>query len=337
MRSSNKFNPVVSILMPYKDEARHLEECLKSIVQQSFTGWELIAVDDHSVDEGPEILEYQAIEDPRIRPLKNEGIGIIDALDTAFRKSNGSYITRMDADDIMMPDKVKKLKEALDINGKGCVSVGHVEYFSESEMGAGYLSYAQWLNDLTSSGSNLKEIYLECPIPSPCWMMHREDLKICNAFLPDVYPEDYDLVFRMKEAGMKVVGIDKVLHRWRDHADRSSRNSVHYADNRFTSLKLHYFIKHELDHYDIPIVWGAGRKGKEISRKLIERKIDFKWITENNQKISVNIYDKIIQGPHILNQLETSKIIIAFSTFHDPNSYYDLVNLYPQHQFFRFF
>ncbi|NNF32658.1 MAG: glycosyltransferase family 2 protein [Saprospiraceae bacterium] len=329
--------PEVSILMPYQNEEKHLQECIQSISDQSFKGWELLAVNDHSTDEGPGIVETWSTKDRRIHAFKNEGIGIIDALDTAYRNSKGKYITRMDADDIMKPDKLKMLKTALDNHGNGCVSVGQVEYFSDSEMGEGYLAYAKWLNNLISSGSNFEEIYLECPIPSPCWMMHRDDLEKCNAFRPDVYPEDYDLVFRMKERGLKIAGINKVLHQWRDHSDRSSRNSEHYADNRFTGLKLQYFIKHELKNDEIPIVWGAGKKGKSIARKLLGRKINFNWITDNDQKIGVNIYDKIIQGSQILDQLNPSIIIIAFSTFHDPNSYHDLVNLYPQHQFFRFF
>lgn len=334
---TNKMKPEVSILMPYKNEARFLKACIESIKDQSFQQWELLAVNDHSTDEGPAIVDKWSRNDPRIHALKNEGIGIIDALDTAYHKSKGKYVTRMDADDIMKPDKLQMLKTTLDYHGIGWVSVGQVEYFSDSEMGAGYLAYAKWLNHLIASESNFEEIYLECPIPSPCWMMHRDDLDSCDAFNPDVFPEDYDLVFRMKEAGLKVTGINEILHQWRDHPDRSSRNSEHYADNRFTELKLHYFIKHELKNDEIPVVWGAGKKGKSIARKLLERKIEFKWITNNNQKIGVNIYNKIIQGSQILDHLNPSKIIIAFSTFHDPNSYHDLVDLYPQHQFFRFF
>jgi len=56
---------------------------------------------------------------------------------------------------------------------------------------------------LTAKGNNFQEIYKECVIPSPCWMIYRTDMDKCQAFLPNRYPEDYDLCFRFYENGMR--------------------------------------------------------------------------------------------------------------------------------------
>ena len=102
-------SPQISILMPVKNADQFLEECLNSIVQQSFSDWELIAIDDHSTDSSYEILgEYQK-KDGRIKVFKNQKNGIIHALRGALERSNGSYITRMDADDIMANIKLEEL------------------------------------------------------------------------------------------------------------------------------------------------------------------------------------------------------------------------------------
>ena len=329
--------PQVSIIMPFKNEERWIVDCLTSIKKQTMADWELIAVDDHSTDTGPQLLSTIASEDLRIKCYVNEGTGIIDALKTGFINAAGQYITRMDADDIMMPNKLNSLLQSCYKSGNGSVAVGLVRYFSDSTLGSGYISYADWLNKHTSKASNFMDIYLECPIPSPCWMMHRSDLELCGAFRSNVYPEDYDLAFRMRNHGLKVIGVNEVIHQWRDHPERASRNSPHYSDNRFTSIKIDQFLSTDRK-VNVPlIVWGAGKKGKSITSELIRHEQTFRWITNNTRKTGVEIKGTIIEHPDILHHLDECQVIVGFSTFHDPSSYDELLSNYPQHQFFRFF
>ena len=84
-------NPLISILVPFKNTAEFLPECLQSILDQSYPYWELLIVDDGSNDESYNIVASFSKIDPRIQLLKNEGIGIIKALQTAFKKSKGEY------------------------------------------------------------------------------------------------------------------------------------------------------------------------------------------------------------------------------------------------------
>ena len=149
----------------------------------------------------------------------------------------------MDADDIMSVDKLKVMQAQLEDYSYGHVALGQVKYFSENELGEGYKKYAYWLNGLTATGENWKDLFTECVIPSPCWMVYRVDLKRAGAFDSELWPEDYDLCFRFYMAGLKCIPSDKTLHHWRDYSDRTSRNDPHYADNRFFELKLLYFLK----------------------------------------------------------------------------------------------
>ena len=100
-------NALVSILIPFKNTEAFIEECIQSIVNQSYTNWEAIFVSDHSTDDSDKIVESYAIKDNRITCLKNEGSGIIDALKTAYNHSKGAYITRMDSDDIMVLNRLE--------------------------------------------------------------------------------------------------------------------------------------------------------------------------------------------------------------------------------------
>ena len=303
--------PLVSILIPFKNTEEFLSECLQSIIEQEYQNWEVVAVDDHSSDKSSEIVHAYADADDRINVLHNQGDGIIEALKTAYSKSKGQLITRMDSDDIMPTMKLKTMAGSLVAHGKDHLAVGQVSYFSERGIGKGYERYEKWLNSLTKIGTNYSEIYKECVIPSPCWMVYREDLDRCGAFEPKRYPEDYDLAFRFYEKGLRIIPCDQVLHLWRDYDTRTSRTSEHYAQNYFLNIKLHYFLKLNYDTAKPLVVWGAGNKGKEISKGLIERNIDFYWLCDNPKKIGKSIYGKKMFHFSKLEELNSAQSIIT--------------------------
>ena len=91
---------------------------------QNYQNWEIIAVDDHSSDNSRVIIENYSSLDARIKVHTNKGEGIISALRTAYYLSKGEFMTRMDSDDIMYPNKLNILASALKKHGKGHVAVG---------------------------------------------------------------------------------------------------------------------------------------------------------------------------------------------------------------------
>ncbi|WP_132216580.1 glycosyltransferase family 2 protein [Mariniflexile fucanivorans] len=303
--------PLISILTPFKNTEAYLADCIHSILNQTFTSWELIIIDDGSTDESYKIVNAFAEHEPRIKLFKNSGSGIIDALQLAFSHSKGDYITRMDSDDIMMPNKLEVLLNNLITFGKKHVAVGLVEYFSETGVGEGYKSYETWLNNLTKTGTNYSEIYKECVIPSPCWMIHRTDFMACDAFNPNLYPEDYDLTFRFYKHQFKCIPCDVVLHQWRDYSTRTSRTHIHYAQNHFTELKLRHFLEIDYNKEKTITIWGAGTKGKLMASILIEKNIPFEWICDNPKKIGKDIYGKELKDFKALSKLKNTQSIIT--------------------------
>ncbi|MGB5418111.1 glycosyltransferase family 2 protein [Algibacter sp.] len=304
-------NPLVSILIPFKNTEAFIKDCMFSIIEQTYTNWELLIVDDNSTDNSFSIVENIANQDARIKLLKNSGSGIIDALQLAFKESAGELITRMDSDDVMKPNKLEVLANNLMHHGKGHLAIGLVHYFAEEGIKAGYKSYEVWLNKLTKTGTNYAEIYKECVIPSPCWMLHRTDLIACDAFNPNKYPEDYDLAFRFYKHDFKCIPCQIVLHDWRDYSHRTSRTHEHYAENHFIPLKLDYFLELDYNCEKTLVVWGAGNKGKFIAKTLIEKQIDFEWICDNPKKIGKDIYGKVLRAFEDLETLENPQSIIT--------------------------
>lgn len=305
---------LITIVMPVFNAEAYLNDCIQSIVDQSYSNWELLGVDDQSTDESLGILEGWSKKDPRIHCFKNKEKGLIYALRLAYSKSKGELITRMDADDLMHKAKLSKMSKALLNKGKGNLAVCGVHYFKEEgPLGEGYKRYASWLNELTIAERNYDEIYKECVIPSPGWMCYRSDFDTIGAFNSSVYPEDYDLAFRFRKGELKVVGVPTKLHLWRDHESRASRNDPNYFDHRFIDLKTDFFLKEDHDPGRTTVLWGAGSKGKAIAQIFIDRGIDFDWITETSKKQGINIYGKVLKGP---DYIDFKQIIVAVAGDH---------------------
>lgn len=304
-------NSLVSILIPVKNTEEFLEECIESILQQEYGNWEVIAIDDGSTDTSATILKAYATKDFRIQVYTNSGSGIIDALRLAYSKSNGNFITRMDSDDIMPANKLSHMTHSLIENGTGHLATGKVHYFAKEGISNGYARYEEWLNELTEKGSNFKEIYKECVIPSPCWMVHKEDFDTCGAFFSNRYPEDYDLAFRFYEKGLKVIPCNETLHHWRDYTTRTSRTSEHYAANYFIDLKMHHFLQLDFNANRPLALWGAGNKGKDIAKILNKNNVPFTWHCDNPKKIGKTIYENKLEHFSTIAELVSPQCIIT--------------------------
>lgn len=308
-------SPLVSIIMAVKDTAPYLPACLDSILNQTYQNWELIAVNDHSSDRTPEILAGYAEKDARVRVFHSKRHKLIPTLKEGYQQVRGSLINRMDSDDKMPFDKLEALVKEWSKYGKGTVIAGGTEHFvDEGEVGDGFRRYEKWLNQVAKNSTHYQEIYQECVIPSHSWMLHKEDLDLVGAFNPEVYPEDYDLCFRFYRNGLKVVGIDKVLHFWRDRSNRISRTWEEYKDNRYFHLKLPYFYELDRDPSRPLVLWGAGRNGKDLAKLILEREQGIHWVCDNERKIGKDVYGVKMQHFDRIPKLENPQIITVVAS-----------------------
>lgn len=245
----------------------------------------------------------------------------------------------MDSDDIMTENKLEVMVNQLEIHGKNHVALGLVKYFSHVGISDGYAKYEAWINRLTTNGTNYSEIYKECVIASPCWMLHREDLIACDAFNPNRYPEDYDLTFRFYEHGFKCIPNTELLHYWRDYSTRTSRTHEHYAQNYFLGIKLHYFLKLDYDYTRPITIWGAGFKGKAIAKSLVEQNIPFYWICDNPKKIGKDIYGQQLLPFENLKTIKNPQTIVTVANETEQQhitKYFKKLNMKPMTDYFFF-
>lgn len=302
---------LISIVMPVKNTAPFLKECLDSFLNQTYPNWELITVDDASTDASLEILQDYAEQDNRIRVIANNGKGVVDALKTAYAICQGKYISRMDSDDINDAQKFEIMLAQLKDAGQGHIALGQVHYFAEGGLGDGYKRYEEWMNELIAQGKGFDEIYKECVIPSPCWLMHKIDFESMGAFELKLYPEDYDLCFRAYKAGLKCLPSERVLLHWRDRPERTTRVDDNYKKEKMLTLKCFHFLDIDYDSDKSLVLWGAGKRGKFIAQYLVKQKVPFNWICNNENKIGKDIYGVMLEGESALNEINNMQLIIS--------------------------
>lgn len=106
--------PAISVLMAVHNGQPYLEDCVASVLSQSFYDFEFIIIDDGSSDGSTPVLEALAARDNRIRLSRNpENIGLTRSLNIGLEKARGDYIARIDADDLCRPNRLKVQLEAM--------------------------------------------------------------------------------------------------------------------------------------------------------------------------------------------------------------------------------
>lgn len=177
----------VSVVMPVRNGERFLREALDSTLAQTLPDFELIAVDDGSTDATPEILAEVAGRDPRLRVHRQEPGGLTVALNAGCALARAALVARMDADDVMLPDRLERQVQCLDrhsevaLLGGGIVLVDEAGREIDREPGRARLDFLV-RNELTHATV----------------MMRADAFRALGGYRLD-QSEDYDLWLRFDE------------------------------------------------------------------------------------------------------------------------------------------
>jgi glycosyltransferase involved in cell wall biosynthesis len=268
--------PRVSVLLPVRDAGRTVARALTGVCAQTLADWELIAVDDGSIDETRRILEAAAKADPRIRIVVRPREGIVAALNAGLELAKGNFVARMDADDEVHPERLAEQVAFLDAPANHDVGVAGclVEHGGDPSVTAGYALHVAWLNSLVTADEIALNRFVESPLAHPSVMFRRELVEFHGGYRDGPFPEDYELWLRWLDAGVRMAKVPRVLLRWNDPPERASRTDPRYSPEAFFATKAPWIARwlrrHGLGTGDTRslLVWGAGRPTRKRAERL---------------------------------------------------------------------
>ncbi|MPV50697.1 MULTISPECIES: glycosyltransferase [unclassified Pseudactinotalea] len=135
--------PLLSVLVPIYNVEDYLDECLRSIVDQSLTDLEILLIDDGSTDASATIAERFAARDDRIRLVRQENQGLGAVRNSGVRMARGRYLTFVDSDDVVPRRAFEALVAALEASGADLATGGTARVLPD-----GSLRTRQWVRDL---------------------------------------------------------------------------------------------------------------------------------------------------------------------------------------------
>lgn len=193
--SSTSRNPTVSVIMPVRNGARTVRAAIGSVLNQSFTNFEIVVVDDGSNDETPQILRQMA-HDPRLRPVRQEPGGITSALNHGLRQARGRYIARLDADDTAYPHRLAAQVRAMDRDPSLVVLGSAVDVVNEAGSRIGRIAYPR------SNRALRRQLRFRNPFVHSSIVMRSDAVCQVGGYRRAFeLAEDYDLWLRLAQVG----------------------------------------------------------------------------------------------------------------------------------------
>jgi len=266
--------PRLSIALPVRDAAPWLDECLDSVLAQSESRFEVLAVDDGSTDASRAILERRARGDSRIRVLETAARqrGIVAALNLALGQARAPYLARMDADDRMHPQRLALQAGALDADPTLFGVSSRAAAFPDRDLTDGMRSYIEWQNSLLTPEEIARDRFIESPVLHPTVTLRTDLVRQRLGGWRDVaWPEDWDFFARAFESGLAIARLADVLLNWRVHPLQATRTQDRYSAEALLEARARFLAGHlaSLQMEDRSLwMLGAGPVGKALIKAL---------------------------------------------------------------------
>jgi len=255
-------NPMVSVIMAtFNEPVRYIKESIESILNQTFTNFEFIIIDDSTNPETIEAINSYAEDDRIIIIREKSRMGFTRALNEGLKMAKGQFIVRMDGDDISLKDRLEKQLKYLNSHKEIDILGGNMLIINESGTVVSQRNYPT--NGLSLQFSAI----FRSPVAHPT-VMFRRSIVENHLFYDETFTkaEDTEYWFRLRNKGFTIANLPVNLLRFRISGDLAKKRSYeHFSYNfkaRYKNFSWKYF------YVDIPSIL-ATRCYVFIPKKLI--------------------------------------------------------------------
>jgi glycosyltransferase involved in cell wall biosynthesis len=281
-------NPKVSVLMLAYNSSKYVETAIGSILNQSFTDFELVIVYDHSEDDTVDILEKFQEKDGRVRIIKNENEkGIVGAANTGLKHSKGEFVARMDSDDLSELTRLEKQVAIMEKDGDICLLGGGCYVIDEFGKRKDVIVFRE-------SPEKIKaKLFFENDFVQSSVMIRKKTLDEIGYYSQETPScEDYELWTRISEK-YKVWNMPDILVSYRVHGESDTGRQRNIREKMLKTIytrQMELFgISHSEDELDLH--YRIYNNKFSVERSVISEIEDwFSKIYRHNE--STGYYDK---------------------------------------------
>lgn len=224
--------PKVSIVLPTYNGEKFIKESIESVINQTFTDWELIIVNDCSTDGTQEIIEYFLKIDKRIKCIKNlENKKLPNSLNVGFRVAKGELLTWTSDDNVFLPNALQEMVSFLESNLNSYMVCAKMQIIDETgrfiRMHSEYNEFDMLYNDCVGA----------------CFMYKRCVITDVGEYDPNRFlVEDYEYWLRILLHYGKIDSINKTLYKYREHSKSLTGKRKKDIYEQLLRLKKDYVV-----------------------------------------------------------------------------------------------
>jgi glycosyltransferase involved in cell wall biosynthesis len=265
-------HPLVSVIMPVYNQGRYLAETIESVLGQTYAEFEFLLTDDGSTDNSAEIIRHYAEKDERIVPNFQENMGKSITTNNLVSKAVGKYAAFLDADDLMVPDRLEKQVafhlENPEVDATSC----HCFYINEKGNVFGKQYYPGLRNAADCRMVKIKNEVIQCAFTG--LMVLRISYMEAGGLSSTIWPgEDFDFFNRLVEQGYILVIIQETLMKYRIHS-----SAVTVKDPLFTFERIGWM-------YQCIALRRSGQPEITFEEYSATRKKDPSWVKFNRYRL----------------------------------------------------
>ena len=286
-KKSDAMKEKVTVIVPVYNVEKYLNECINSIINQSYKNIEIILVDDGSTDQSGLLCDYYSLLDKRIKVIHKENGGLSDARNAALEIRSGDYVTFVDSDDYVSPYFIEILLKAVIANCSEIAALtGGVDFWDKETFRP---RLAENSNEFTSETMSAKDalalmLYQKIATGAP--------FKICRTEIFDnirfpigYYYEDVATTYKEFEKVSKITVIQSPVYAYRKRMDSLIRQK--FSTRKLDALKIYS----ELVRDSTINLWGL--RDAAISRCFSMMYSVFLQVPEDKRETKKLIWDKL--------------------------------------------
>jgi glycosyltransferase EpsE len=214
----------ISVIMTTYNDQNYVEQSIDSVLNQTFSDFELIVCDDCSTDDTPNIIKRKAGQDRRIRYIENEiNLGFCKCLNLCANLATSPFLARMDSDDISLPDRLEIEYNFLSNNPNLAACGSSAFLFDEKGI---------WGLAIGEKQPKIKDALRGTPMIHPSVLMRKDALASVGYYT--IFKgkircsEDYDLWLKMLSCGMTIENLPDVLLMYREGKESYKKRKIKY-------------------------------------------------------------------------------------------------------------